>query len=256
MKPRQRESEDGPGQSGVRVLTVALFIILLAFFIVLNSIAVIDESRMLKAIGSLIGSFGILPGGLSPMKEKGKGVSPPQPPMAFYKMETTEIFGLDMPSSKLVSIRPTPKGDVISIQDRVIFDEESYKIKPSSYAFLKRLCEAINQDEYPVEITGHTDSRSPDEKPVGSNWELSSLKALEVLRFFVVIGKVHPARLTAYGCGEYKPIASNDTRQTRAQNRRVDIILDQRSREKLKQIYQKGRSRFFVFKKFVFSIFD
>lgn len=63
MKQKKGQSQGGSGQAGIRVLTVALFIILLAFFIVLNSIAVIDESRTLAALGSLIGSFGILPGG-------------------------------------------------------------------------------------------------------------------------------------------------------------------------------------------------
>jgi len=121
---------------------------------------------------------------------------------------------------------------------------------------LRKLCEMINQHEYPVEIVGHTDSRPPDEKTAGSNWELSALKALEVLKFFVVIGNVAPARLTAYGRAEYKPIVTNETRQTRAQNRRVDIILGGKLRQGLEQISEKKSSGFVVFKRFVFRILD
>ncbi|NVM23310.1 MAG: flagellar motor protein MotB [Desulfobacterales bacterium] len=256
MRQRRGQSnDDGLGPGGLRILIVSLFILLLSFFVVLNSISVIDEGRKLQAIGSLIDSFGILPGGVSVIRDEREDIFPPQAPMS--SGETRDIYGLDMSTSGLVFMRTTPRGEVVSIQDRVVFDEGSYSIKPSSYFFLNKLCEIINQDEYPVEITGHTDSRPPDEKSVSSNWELSSMRALEVLKFFVVIGKVRPERLTAYGCAGHRPVASNETRQTRAQNRRVDIILDHRSRDRLKEICQeKDRSRLFVFREFMFRIFD
>lgn len=256
MKPRQSQSENTAGQSGIRVLIVSLFIILLAFFIVLNSIGVVDERRKIEALGSLIGSFGVLPGGLSPMKSEGESISPSQAPIVPPETDLMEELGISKAISGLVSLWTSPEGKVITIRDKVIFDEGSYKIRLSSYGFLKKLCEIINQDRYPVEITGHTDNRPPDEKSFHSNWEISSLRAMEVLKFFAVIGKVPPTRLTAYGCGEYKPIASNKTRQTRAQNRRVDIILDHRCEARLKQIYREGSSRFFVFKRFLFRMFD
>jgi len=256
MKSRQKESEGNASEGGVRLMVVSLFIILLAFFIVLNAIAVPDERGKLEALGSLTGSFGILPGGLSPMKGKGQSIGPPQPPIISRETDAGELVGMKLPGSGQVVMRNTAKGETISIQDRFIFDEANYKIKPSSYGFLRKLCEMINQHEYPVEIVGHTDSSPPDEKTAGSNWELSALKALEVLKFFVVIGNVAPARLTAYGRAEYKPIVTNETRQTRAQNRRVDIILGGKLRQGLEQISEKKSSGFVVFKRFVFRILD
>jgi len=190
------------------------------------------------------------------MKSEGESISPSQAPIVPPETDLMEELGISKAISGLVSLWTSPEGKVITIRDKVIFDEGSYKIRLSSYGFLKKLCEIINQDRYPVEITGHTDNRPPDEKSFHSNWEISSLRAMEVLKFFAVIGKVPPTRLTAYGCGEYKPIASNKTRQTRAQNRRVDIILDHRCEARLKQIYREGSSRFFVFKRFLFRMFD
>jgi len=190
------------------------------------------------------------------MRGAGESISPSQAPLVPQEGALSEALGISKPMSGLVSLWTSPEGKVITIHDKVIFDEGSYKIRLSSYGFLKRLCKIINQDKYPVEITGHTDNRPPDEKSFHSNWEISSLRAMEVLKFFAVIGKVAPMRLTAYGCGEYKPIASNKTRQTRAQNRRVDIILDHSSKARLKQISQEGSSRFFVFKRFLFRMFD
>lgn len=256
MKSRQEQPAGNASESGVRLLSVALFIILLAFFIVLNAIAVPDERGKLEALGSLIGSFGILPGGLSPMKGEGQSIGPPQPPIVSRETHPGELVGMKLSGSGQVLTRSTATGEAISIQDQVIFDEANYKIKPSSYGFLKKLCEMINQDEYPVEIVGHTDSRPSDEKSADSNWAISALKALEVLKFFVVIGKVRPARLTAYGRAEYKPIVSNETRQTRAQNCRVEIVLGGRPRQSLEQISHNKPPGFVVFKRFVFRIFD
>ena len=82
MNTMQNQFEDTPGQSGVRIMVISLFILLFAYFIVLNSIAVIDEKHELEALGSLIGSFGVLPGGLSPIKGEGESIVPPQPPVA------------------------------------------------------------------------------------------------------------------------------------------------------------------------------
>ena len=125
MKPRQGQSENTAGQSGIRVLIVSLFIILLAFFIVLNSIGVVDERRKLEALGSLIGSFGILPGGLSPMKSGGGNIALPQSPIMSHTESFRELLGVNKAMSGLISLRTSPEGKVISIHDKVIFDEGS-----------------------------------------------------------------------------------------------------------------------------------
>jgi chemotaxis protein MotB len=256
MTPIHSQPENTAGQCGIRILIVSLFIILLSFFVVLNSISVVDERAKLEGLGSLIGSFGVLPGGLSPMKGEGESVLPARSPIIPHKDTHGEVIGLSKTRSGLISLWTAPEGKVISINDEVIFDEGSYRIRPSIYGFLRKLCDVINQDKYPVKITGHTDNRLADEKSFHSNWEISSLRAMEVLKFFVVIGQVDPMRLTAFGRGEYEPVASNETRQTRAQNRRVDIILDHRSEARLKKIRRQESSRFFVFKRFLFRMFD
>jgi len=258
MEKKKNEAENNSAEAGIRVLTVALFIILLAFFIVLNSIAVVDDRRKLEALGSLTGSFEILPGGLSAMKSDGRSITPPQAPMVERDTDASELLETEMPGAGRVFKRSTPKGEVITVEDKVLFDDGSSKIRPASYGFLKGLCEIINKEDYPVEITGHTDSRPPDELSDNSNWSLSGLRALEVLKFFVVLGGIQPRRLTAYGKANYNPVASNETRQTRAMNNRVEIILARKSLERLTRVFEKGPrpSPLVVFKRFVFRIFD
>ena len=92
MKKNKDEAESNSAEAGIRVMTVALFIILLAFFIVLNSIAVVDERNTLEALGSLTGSFGILPGGLSASREgEIRVISSEQIPMEDRKQESVEF---------------------------------------------------------------------------------------------------------------------------------------------------------------------
>lgn len=257
MKKKKNQSGGSGADAGFRSMNVALSAILLAFFIVLNSLGAVDEKATLTALGSLTGSFGILPGGLSTSQEgEVRVISGDHVPMDARETESVEISSLGGAGRGVVDIQKTPYGEVVSIRDRLLFDEGSYRIKTSAYGFLKRLCEVINQGDYPVEITGHTDDVPAEEKAASSNQELSSFRALEVFKFFAVVGKVSPSRLVAFGCAEHKPIASNETRQTRARNRRVDIVLAKKASDPLSGIYEKDPSAFVVFKRFVFRVFD
>ena len=57
------------------------------------------------------------------------------------------------------------------------------------------------------------------------NWELSVLRATEVVKFMQTEGKVDPTRLTASGRGEYFPIEAGDSKEARAKNRRTEVII-------------------------------
>ena len=258
MPKKKKKEEEGGGEAVLRGLTISLFILLLAFFIVLNTLADEDEKRAKAAMGSLRGAFSSISGGASLIQSSGDEIAfMPDPLLTDSSLRTHKIVGLDHNSSGKVFIRTTPEGIIISIPYEVIFIENTYKLKQSTHSFLLKICEIINDDEenYPVYISGHTDSRPPEEKAVESNWNLTSLKALEVLKFFIEEGGVVPTRITAYGCADYQPISSNETRQTRAQNRRIDITVDHAMRAKVKKIYEDDPSSFYLFKKFVFDIF-
>ena len=240
------------------VMTVSLFLILLTFFILLNSIAVIDEHRSRMAIGSLIGAFGGLPGGLSPL-ETGKSIMPPSAPMieeeltlerllSYMKNETTTWPG---------DIRVEKVGEklMISINEKVLFNEDRSKFNPSILPVLDKLCGIINKGDYPVEIVGHTDNMQIGEKGYESNWELSALMALQLTRYLISEGSVSPKRLNPYGAGSFRPTSSNSTRQSRSQNRRVEIMLNYKAPTYIKRIFREKPSGFFTYKKFDFKIF-
>ena len=255
MVKKKTDTDDVPRVNVGLVMTISLFLILLTFFILLNSIAVIDERKTIVAMGSLLGAFGSFHGGLSPLKT-GESIVPVSAPMIEAKLGVEELLAvMDKRTVGQIKIESSMDREIITIDEKVLFDKNKSKLKSSSYPLLDKLSELIKKGDYPVEIAGHTDNRPAKEKGYKSNWELSTLMATKALRYFVKKGKVPAERLTAYGFGSYKPIASNDTRQSRAQNRRVDIILNFRMPAYVKRIYRKKAPGVFTYKRFDFKVF-
>jgi len=255
MAKRKKKPEGGSSPEVGLIMNLSLFLILLTFFILLNSIAVMDERKIRMAIGSLTGAFGSLSGGLSPLKT-GESIMPPSAPITEEKLDIDGLFSImDQTMENLISFTSCADREEITINEKILFNEYETKLKSSSYPFLDKLCELIKRGEYPVEIIGHTDNRPEEEKGYSSNWELSSLMALQILKYFLEKGGVLPQRVTAYGCGSNKPIHPNDTRQLRAQNRRVDIVLRYKMPAHIQRIYRRNPSGLFTYKKFNFKVF-
>ncbi|MBW2449080.1 MAG: OmpA family protein [Deltaproteobacteria bacterium] len=258
IKRKKRKIDDDSGADIGMVMTVSLFLILLTFFILLNSIAVIDENRTRLAIGSLIGAFGGLPGGLSPM-ETGKSVLPPSAPMIEEELTIEQL--MSYVQRDLKELTGDIKLETIADQSRIIINEaglfmkNEYTINPSIKPLLDRLGHIINKGSFPVEIAGYTDNIVHHVKGYQSNWEMSAIMALKVVKYFVSQCGVTPDRLTAYGCGNNRPITSNESIESRAQNRRVEIDLKYKAPAYIKRIFRKNPAGFFTYKKFDFKIF-
>ncbi len=254
MPKKKPHSEKDTAIDVGRVMTVSLFLILLTFFILLNSIATIDEKRMRAAIGSLIGAFGGLPGGLSALAT-GASMMPPSPPMIEKEIIISELISqMEASLARQITVHKMKHSEIITIDAKALFLKNSLRINPLLIPFLKKLSHAINQKEYPLEIAGHTDSRPGSEKGYASNWELSTLMAVQLLKFFESQGAVRSGRLAAYGYGSHQPIAPNDSHASRAQNRRIDIILNYKAPAYIKRLYQKKSSGFFTYKRFDFKL--
>jgi chemotaxis protein MotB len=256
-KKKRRGDNDSVPDVGM-ILTISLFLIILIFFILLNSIAVMDEHRSRLAIGSLIGAFGGLPGGLSPMNS-GKSVLPPSAPMIDEKLTIEQLMSYvhkninGIPGE--IKIETEKEGKKIIITKSALFSEKDRKLKSSIQPFLQKIGQLINQGDFPVEIAGYTDNVVDVKNGYRSKWKQSTMMALSVLKYFVSDCNVPPKRLTAYGSGSNHPIESNDSKESRAQNRRVEICLKYNPPVYIRRIFEKKPSGFFTYKKFDFKIF-
>jgi chemotaxis protein MotB len=258
MDKKKKKKNDDDGADIGMVMTVSLFLILLTFFILLNSIAVIDEHRSRMAIGSLIGAFGGLPGGLSPLKT-GESIMPPSAPMVEEDLTIEQLLSYmnkeTTPWSGDLIVKTVGDKLIITISEKVLFNGKRSELKPSILPVLDKLCGIINKGNYPVEIVGHTDNMQTEKKGYESNWELSALMAIQLAKYFISKGAVSPKRVNPYGAGSFRPSSSNDTRQSRSQNKRVDIILNYKAPNYIKRVFRKKPSGFFTYKKFDFKIF-
>ena len=254
MARRSRGEDRGTGVNVGLVMMLSLFLILLTFFILLNSIATMDERRTRLAIGSLMGAFGIFKGGTSPLGTGDNTMSPFAPKLVDRSNEDELLSLLDRKMMGEIKIVSKEGKGFVTIHGYTLFDETTLRIKPSAKPLLDQLCVFINRGVYPIEVVGHTDNRPAEEKGYRSNWELSTLMAIQVLRYMVEKGSVLPVRAAAYGKGDQIPLTTNETRKSRAQNRRIDIVLDYKAQPHVRRIFKDKKSAFITYKKFDFRI--
>ena len=122
----------------------------------------------------------------------------------------------------------------VDLAEKIFFDSGRATLKAGGKEVLKKVGEALKgyQDKI-IRVVGYTDnvpvSKSLQDR-YPTNWELSVARATTVVRFLQDVG-VPPERMVASGRGEYDPVASNDTPEGRQKNRRIEIMLIDRSLE-------------------------
>ncbi|MGD9332673.1 MAG: flagellar motor protein MotB, partial [Desulfobacterales bacterium] len=115
-------------------------------------------------------------------------------------------------------------GLTLRFADSLLFQTGSAALSVKILPLLDRIGESIHQTRYAVRIEGHTDNVPIRTRRYPSNWELSTARAVNVLRYLIKHRDVPAHRLTAVGCSAYRPLTTNDNWRNRSQNRRVEII--------------------------------
>lgn len=130
-------------------------------------------------------------------------------------------------ADKQVKVQMLEKGLVITFVSEVLFDSGKAKIKPEANASLDKVAKILKENvpDLDIGIEGHTDNVPIKVSGWKSNWELSSARAISVLHYLIDKRGISPERVAAIGYGEYRPVTSNDTKEDRKQNRRVEIVI-------------------------------
>lgn len=123
---------------------------------------------------------------------------------------------------------------VISLFDAVTFDSGSDELKPRGKVIINKIINALK--DYPgsrIFVEGHTDNVPiTKSKEFRDNWELSTQRALSVLYYILSKNELEPSSFVVEGYSEYKPIRDNDTPENRALNRRVNISILPKKKQK------------------------
>jgi len=213
-----------------------LMSLLLCFFVLLLSMSTMDAKKVKEAIGSLAGALSVLEGGTQTevSRERIQKATPIQ-----KNEETAQTVNkLSQAIMEFKQFTQGGKGPAIVLEE----GEEGFFIRlpaditfapgsamitdQDSLLFLKRVAIIIKEylpKNVEIQIKGYTDNVPPPKNsPYKDNWELSAARSLSVLKILIKNG-VNPAQLSAAAYGPYHPIASNNTPQGRAKNRRVEI---------------------------------
>ena len=126
-------------------------------------------------------------------------------------------------------------GDRFVFQSEVLFPKGSASINPAGVQEIAKLAAAITELEteipsdiaWVLRVDGHTDNDPIRSAAFQSNWELSSARAIAVVRLLIDNG-VSPDRLVAAGFGEFQPIDPGDSEEAKARNRRIELKLTER----------------------------
>lgn len=125
-----------------------------------------------------------------------------------------------------VTFEATRDGLIVRIDSPILFNSGEAELKREAFPILDKLVEMTADWPNRIRIEGHTDNVPIHTSAYPSNWELSTARALSVLRYFLDHGGVEPERLAAVGYGEYHPLVPNTTPENRAKNRRVEIYIE------------------------------
>ena len=124
-----------------------------------------------------------------------------------------------------VSFRIEDEGLITAVAtDRLLFRTGSAVISPYGRTIIGALAPTLTALTNEVLVEGHTDN-VPLNDPGYNNWNLSTDRAVAVVRLLQEAFDIDPARLVAVGYGEYQPRATNDTVEGRSLNRRVELLI-------------------------------
>ncbi len=128
---------------------------------------------------------------------------------------------------KNIEILNRPEGVVLVLSDKILFKTGSHTLTPLAKRMLEQISYLIGLMNAPVNISGHTDDIGKREK----NYEISYLRALSVLQFFLE-KRMRPSFFSISAYGQDRPMVPNTSKENRAKNRRVEILIKNRPHSK------------------------
>ena len=253
---RQSSSEDEGGGANWMDTYGDLVTLLLCFFVLLFSFSSVDAQKWESLVGAFSGTTAVAISALDPNMAVELPIASLRPQGMPIESDAADIDGeFELPSATQAEIieqnfdelvdnignyilehgldaEILPNYEeyslIVRFKDRVFFDSAEAVVLPEAIPVLDHVIQMFSNSGHLfglLRIEGHTDN-VPIRGRYRSNWELSGARAISVLEYIVAHSDIDPAKLAVGGYSEYHFIAPNDTAEGRAQNRRVDFIVE------------------------------
>ena len=217
-----------------------LMTLLLALFIALFAMSQTDSSKMQALAQAFTAAFNM--GGPSFFSGMGPSTAMPNTPTtsadstnsAYMQenenlreaQEKLEQYIKENNLQDQISTELSEEGLMIRLKEKALFASGSAALQGQAEQIVPVIAGLLASLPERVTISGHTDNVPIATAQFPSNWELSSSRAVNLMRGLMgAQPSLNPARFSALGYSEYRPIASNDTEEGRAQNRRVEVFI-------------------------------
>lgn len=227
---------DGGGHAGggsLRwLLTYAdMITLLMAFFIMMYSMSVLNVSRFRQVAISIRSGFGGVKHGqgkwiLSPVGQLIKQSDGENLGVPWEVIRRLQKVVVDKQLQHSVMLRPDERGLVVSlVTDKVLFSKGDAALSSGSRKTIVAVATALKDIPNGICVEGHTCDLPIESNKFPSNWELSTARAASVVRCLIEQAGIPADRLSAAGYADSKPLVPNDSEKDRAMNRRVDIVV-------------------------------
>lgn len=124
-----------------------------------------------------------------------------------------------------ISTNHSKGGLIITFPSSVFFDSGNAVLKDNMKRALDIIADKLNEIDNDILVRGYTDNVPIKSSVFSSNWQLSAIRAANVVQYLIEHAHVDGTRLMAVGCGENNPVATNDTSEGRNKNRRIEMVI-------------------------------
>lgn len=231
------EPETNGGESKEWLVTFAdISLLLMVFFVLLFSMSTIDVNRFTESVVSVRQALGEKESELTvKMKERELGVLLDEVQLKRQLEEAQKKVYADMQyyyttqGMEGIVGASLEKGIItLRVPSEVLFGKQEVDLTSEGREAIKKLYEFfIQHPDQGINIRGFTDDMPPTGGRFRDNWEISAMRAVNVLRYLVELG-MEPERLTATGLADLQPLVPNNSPENRAKNRRVEFVLERR----------------------------
>ncbi len=218
-----------------------LMALMMTFFVLLYSFSTIEEKKFKMIARSMAEGFGSSVVRFTETANSSPGAptfTPMQPSASRSRSRSDADLKAEATADLLVQLKESMQEEIseglidvetqgnsvtVRLPEEIAFPSGSDRLSSDILPIIALVGNALKDSPGLIMVSGHTDDQPIASSEFRSNWELSTDRAVSVVHQFMTLSGIDPARLSAVGYADTRPLVPNDTPENRAKNRRVEI---------------------------------